>query len=145
MRGDGRRGIRATPSPWILGPTKTSRDSSSILTAALVCPRPVPAHLAGAENGSETRAGSGPELARSSIRNAEKTAAENAAVHANTPTVTHVDSLGRAFLVVAHNRFKRSDKPPADPPSEEFYRTRVTFDIEGNQAKSAIVGRRRIA
>ena len=58
---------------------------------------------------------------------------KNAAVHAATPTVTHFDALGRAFLTVAHNRFRRSDTPPANPPSEAFFSTRVRFDIEGNQ------------
>ena len=41
--------------------------------------------------------------------------------------------LGRTFLTVAHNKFKYSDTPSAGPPAEEFYRTRVVFDIEGNQ------------
>lgn len=63
----------------------------------------------------------------------EQAAARKSAVHAETPTVAHADSLGRAFLTVAHNRFKYSDAPPADPPVEEFYRTRVMLDIEGNQ------------
>src|SRR5207244_6582801 len=31
------------------------------------------------------------------------------------------------------NKFKRSDTPPAAPPIEEFYRTCVLYDIEGNQ------------
>ncbi len=67
-------------------------------------------------------------------------------VHAGTPTVAHADSLGRTFLTVAHNKFKYSDTPPADPPTEEFHRTRVLFDIEGNQrevidAKDRIVMR----
>jgi hypothetical protein len=34
---------------------------------------------------------------------------------------------------VAHNKFKYSDMPAADPPVEEFYHTRVIYDIEGNQ------------
>ena len=60
-------------------------------------------------------------------------AAGKAAIHADTPTVAHSDSLGRTFLTVAHNKFKHSNTPPADPPTEEFHRTRVIFDIEGNQ------------
>jgi RHS repeat-associated protein len=64
---------------------------------------------------------------------AEQAAAEKAAVHADTPVVAHADSLGRSFLTVAHNRFKRSDAPACDPPAEEFHHTRVYFDIEGNQ------------
>jgi RHS repeat-associated protein len=63
----------------------------------------------------------------------EQDAARKAAIHADTPTIAHFDSLGRTFLTVAHNKFKRSDTPPADPPTEEFYHTGVLFDIEGNQ------------
>jgi len=66
-------------------------------------------------------------------RDAEKRAAEKASVHAVTPTVAHADSLGRTFLTVAHNKFKYSDTPPAAPPVEEFHRTRIIVDIEGNQ------------
>jgi RHS repeat-associated protein len=63
----------------------------------------------------------------------EQEAARKASVHAATPTIAYSDSLGRAFLTVAHNSFKYSDAAPTDPPVEEFSRTRVTFDIEGNQ------------
>jgi RHS repeat-associated protein len=63
----------------------------------------------------------------------EQDAANKAAVHAATPTVTHADANGRTFLTVNHNRYKYSNTPPADPPLEEFLRTRVTLDIEGNQ------------
>jgi RHS repeat-associated protein len=76
----------------------------------------------------------------------EQDAATKTAMHAGTPSVAHADSLGRTFLTTAHNRFKRSDTPHADPPTEEFYSTRVIFDIEGNQreiidAKDRIVMR----
>src|SRR5262249_3608321 len=63
----------------------------------------------------------------------EQDAANKAAVHAATPTVAHADVLGRTFLTVAHNKLKYSNTSPADPPAEEFYRTRVVLDIEGNQ------------
>ncbi|MGH8491098.1 MAG: RHS repeat domain-containing protein [Gammaproteobacteria bacterium] len=63
----------------------------------------------------------------------EQAAAEKAAVHADTPTVAHADSLERTFLTIAHNKFKHSNTLPADPPVEEFYHTRVILDIEGNQ------------
>jgi RHS repeat-associated protein len=63
----------------------------------------------------------------------EQQAARKAAVHAKTPTVAHLDSLGRAFLTIAHNRFKRSDAPAADPPTEELHSTRILFDIKGDQ------------
>jgi RHS repeat-associated protein len=76
----------------------------------------------------------------------EQDAARKVAVHAATPTIAHADTLGRTFLTVAHNKFKYSDIPPADPPVEEFYRTLVILDIEGNQrevidAKDRIVMR----
>jgi len=35
----------------------------------------------------------------------EQEAADKAAVHANTPSVTHAASLGRTFLTIVHNRF----------------------------------------
>ena len=50
-----------------------------------------------------------------------------------TPAIAHADSLGRIFLTVAHNKFKYRTTPAADPPTEKFHRTRVLFDIEGNQ------------
>jgi RHS repeat-associated protein len=62
----------------------------------------------------------------------EKDAADKAAIHRETPLVAHFDPLGRAFLTLAHNRFKRSDSPPADPPVEELDANRIVFDIEGN-------------
>jgi RHS repeat-associated protein len=58
----------------------------------------------------------------------ERIAADKTAVHRQTPTVTHVDALGRAFLTVAHNRFERNNTIV-----EEKYPTRVELDIEGNQ------------
>jgi RHS repeat-associated protein len=60
-------------------------------------------------------------------------AAEKTAIHANTPTVAHFDSLGRVFLAIAHNRYKTSDMAPRGPPIEEFHATRTVLDIEGNQ------------
>jgi RHS repeat-associated protein len=59
----------------------------------------------------------------------EQAAAAKTAVHAATPSVVHLDSLGRTFLTVAHNRFKRGTAPP----DETFQATRVALDIEGNQ------------
>src|SRR5262249_9929141 len=59
----------------------------------------------------------------------EQVAARQTSVHANTPTVVYFDSLGRSFLTVAHNGFQHGDAPP----EEVFYRTRVVYDIEGNQ------------
>ncbi|HEX8354573.1 MAG TPA: toxin TcdB middle/N-terminal domain-containing protein, partial [Pyrinomonadaceae bacterium] len=48
-------------------------------------------------------------------------AAAAAAAHSNTPSVSHLDALGRAFLTVADNG------------AAGKYETRVELDIEGNQ------------
>lgn len=64
---------------------------------------------------------------------AETRAAAKAAVHAATPAIAHADSLGRAFLTIAHNKYKYSDTAPAAPPVEELQHTRIVLDIEGNQ------------
>lgn len=63
----------------------------------------------------------------------EQAAATKAAAHAATPGVTHMDSLGRSFLTVAHNRLRRGDAPDDAPPAEAFHHTRIVYDIEGNQ------------
>lgn len=58
----------------------------------------------------------------------EKFAADQAAKHANTPTVLHFDTLGRPVLSVDHNRSTTNGV-------DEFYLTRVNLDIEGNLRK----------
>ncbi|BCL79065.1 SpvB and TcdB_toxin_midC domain-containing protein [Ktedonobacteria bacterium brp13] len=58
----------------------------------------------------------------------EQDAANKAAVHAGTPTVTYLDTLGRIFLTVVHNRFERDSAIV-----EEKFATHVALDIEGNQ------------
>lgn len=63
----------------------------------------------------------------------EQEAARRAAIHAQTPSVIHEDALARTFLTVAHNKFRYSDAPPANPPGETFHPTRIRLDIEGNQ------------
>src|SRR5690606_18935944 len=47
--------------------------------------------------------------------------------HANTPTKVLLDSLGRPFLTIAHNRVGAGASAV-----DEFYRTRTVLDIEGN-------------
>jgi len=42
----------------------------------------------------------------------EAAAAAKAAVHANTPTVSHLDTLGRSFIAIVHNKTKYSDASP---------------------------------
>ncbi|KAK4926167.1 hypothetical protein LTR49_006871 [Elasticomyces elasticus] len=70
------------------------------------------------------------------MRAREQEAAKKVAIHADTPTIAHVDSLGRSFLTIAHNRFKYSDTAPIDLPITEFHREQIVFDIEGNHRKA---------
>jgi Insecticide toxin TcdB middle/C-terminal region/Insecticide toxin TcdB middle/N-terminal region len=56
----------------------------------------------------------------------EKAAAEKAARHANTPTVTQLDTLGRTFLAIADNGKDAKG-------NDRKYPTRTVLDIEGNQ------------
>ncbi len=67
---------------------------------------------------------------------AEKTAAEKAAKHADTPTTTYFDTLGRIFLSFADNGV--ADHGDTDPGTQEAwqhrkYPTRTLLDVEGNQ------------
>lgn len=62
----------------------------------------------------------------------EQRAAHKASAHANTPTIVHYDALGRPFLSVAHNAHHNSGTSALEPPSEAFYETRTTYDIQGN-------------
>lgn len=55
----------------------------------------------------------------------QQIAAKQAAVHAGTPAVAHLDALGRVFLAVAHNRRRQGDSFP-----EERLTSRITRDIE---------------
>jgi len=66
----------------------------------------------------------------------ERDAAGKAAVHRQTPAVAHLDTLGRTFLTMAHNRFERNGSFV-----EEQYPIRIGLDIEGNQreVRDAIV------
>jgi len=71
------------------------------------------------ERGSPDPAGSRPS-------DPEARAAWLAARHANTATVAHLDTLGRAFLTVADNGL-------AVDGTLQNFETRVELDIEGNQ------------
>ena len=62
----------------------------------------------------------------------EKSAAEKASVHADTPTIAYFDTLGHTFLTIAHNRFV-PNSTPAGLPVDEYYATRSTLDIQGLQ------------
>src|SRR5262249_40041926 len=58
----------------------------------------------------------------------EQSAAQKTGSYADTPAIAHMDSLGRTFLTVAHNRV-----PRRGALVDEFYRTAVVYGIEGNQ------------
>lgn len=58
----------------------------------------------------------------------EQSAATKTALHAATPERVYFDSLGRAFLAVSLNRFKRNAAT-----IEEQHTTRFELDVEGNQ------------
>jgi RHS repeat-associated protein len=62
------------------------------------------------------------------IRTNEAAAARATETHANTPGRVYLDTLGRGFLTIAHNRFERDHAVV-----EEHYSTRVKLDVEGNQ------------
>jgi RHS repeat-associated protein len=62
----------------------------------------------------------------------ERVAAEKATVHADTPTAAHFDALGRPFLTLAANRFKRKNGNNLETV-EERHAARVNLDSEGNQ------------
>ena len=59
----------------------------------------------------------------------EQRAAEQTVPHAGTPARAWLDTLGRTFLSVAHNRVPAEDGRLAD----QFCRTRSLLDIQGNE------------
>ncbi|WP_199868646.1 MULTISPECIES: SpvB/TcaC N-terminal domain-containing protein [Streptomyces] len=61
----------------------------------------------------------------------EQTAAIRAAAHADTPTTTHLDALGRPFLTVERNRVVCTGHDLDG--TEDTVATRTELDIEGNQ------------
>lgn len=63
----------------------------------------------------------------------DERAAFLAAEHAETPAVQHLDSLGRPFLSIAHNReVTRDDVGAVTEDQEVHIPTRTVLDIEGN-------------
>ncbi|MBN2439942.1 MAG: VCBS repeat-containing protein [Spirochaetales bacterium] len=68
------------------------------------------------------------------IRIREKQAAKKTEIHADTPTVTHFDSLGRVFLTIEHNRYEK-DRNGNPAIVNEILKTRVELDSEGNQRR----------
>lgn len=74
---------------------------------------------------------------------AGKRAAAQAAIHNQTPAVSYQDSLGRAFLTMAHNKALYTGETEVQ---ESRLYTRTTFDITGNplsvlDARSNVVAR----
>jgi RHS repeat-associated protein len=69
----------------------------------------------------------------------EEEAATKTEMHAATPTLSLFDSLGRPFLVVAHNKYQHSGSPVV----EEYHRTRVVMDVSG-RARSVVDAQDRI-
>lgn len=61
----------------------------------------------------------------------ERSAAQRAAAHADTPTTAHVDVLGRPFLTVVRNRVVCAGHDLDG--SEENFATRIELDIEDNK------------
>jgi RHS repeat-associated protein len=58
---------------------------------------------------------------------AQRQAARQTELHAGTPACSWLDSMGRTFLAVVHNRLRREGRD-----ADEFYRTRSGLDVEGN-------------
>ncbi len=61
----------------------------------------------------------------------EQNAAQRAAAHADTPTTSYVDTLGRPFLTLARNRVNCAGHDLDG--TEENFATRIQLDIEGNE------------
>jgi RHS repeat-associated protein len=61
--------------------------------------------------------------------------------HAGTPSLAFLDTLGRTFLTIAHNKFLRRNPDGTTVTMEQRYATRVELDIEGNKrlVRDAIV------
>jgi RHS repeat-associated protein len=64
----------------------------------------------------------------------EKRAAWLSMQHANTPTIVHLDSLGRPFYTITHNKTPEyNDVGLVKKSKDELLATEVILDIEGNQ------------
>jgi RHS repeat-associated protein len=66
----------------------------------------------------------------------EQKAAWLSAIIANTPSVVHLDTLGRPILSIEHNRtFKVNDFKKAENIVDDYYKTILELDIENNLRK----------
>ncbi|MFO0617339.1 MAG: hypothetical protein U0414_32385 [Polyangiaceae bacterium] len=82
------------------------------------------------ENDTVDELGNAWKAARVSAGGAEQRAYEVTHPHAATPTVSHYDPLGRAFLVQAHDGFTVPEEEEEEEPEAILFETRVAFDIE---------------
>ena len=107
----------STTQCWskILLTTLTSATSSTDYQIPITCRRGMP-------HGSRGQVGSKSRRPR-----------EKPKSHADTPAIAHMDSLGRTFLTVAHNKFESKMSDGSVETVEESYPTRIVLDIEGNQ------------
>ncbi len=62
---------------------------------------------------------------------AERSAAQKAAIYANTPAQIFTDSLGRAVISVAHNKWKRGNAIEGETTFDEKQLTYTKLDAEG--------------
>jgi hypothetical protein len=65
----------------------------------------------------------------------EQDAADKTALHDDTPSIAHADSLGRSIYAVEHNRF--ADRL-SSALRDERYATLTRLDVEGNRLRSSI-------
>ncbi|MCK6693865.1 MAG: hypothetical protein L6Q97_17425, partial [Thermoanaerobaculia bacterium] len=61
----------------------------------------------------------------------DRRAAFLAKIHADTPNETHLDSLGREVVAIAHNRYRKPDGHNGFTLENEKYRTYTKLDAEG--------------
>lgn len=63
----------------------------------------------------------------------EKEALAKSLIHAQTPSIALIDSLGKSFYVIDHNKWQiRNVSNPQPLPGETYSATRMVMDIEGN-------------
>ncbi len=73
-----------------------------------------------------------------STSSAQIEAAKSAFLHRNTPTVLHLDTLGRPILSIEHNRTYQTNNQGDfidSSAADEYYATLIDLDLEGNVRK----------
>jgi RHS repeat-associated protein len=114
--------VRSFVPSWTRSPT--DHECAGELCRVLTLPPPSAADM----SWLAAPAGPVPPLWTNVLSRAKQTqrAAQLSANHASTPSVAHLDPLGRVFLTV-------SDNGTDSNGNERKYRTRVELDVEGNQ------------